>query len=200
MRSAIRTFLYVIIVMIKVSERGLGMLYTLGNSKVETWGDEYYVAPSAQVIGQVRLGRWSSVWFNCVLRGDSDWLIVGDGTNVQDGTIVHTDAGVRVEIGSNVTVGHRALLHGCTIDSDTLVGNGAVILDGARIGAHCIVAAGTLVPPRKIIPSGSVVMGSPSTVVRQVTEADLAMISHGGEHYRALADRYRHALRIDPRS
>ena len=125
------------------------MIYTLGERRLETADDEWYVAPGAQVIGSVRLGSGASVWFNSVLRGDSDWIVIGDGTNIQDGSVIHTDPGEPTLVGRNVTVGHVAFLHGCTIGDGSLIANGARVLDGARIGERCIVAAGALVPPRK---------------------------------------------------
>ena len=167
---------------------------------METDGDAWYVAPGAQVIGSVRLGRDASVWFNAVLRGDSDWIDIGAGTNVQDGTIIHTDAGAPTHIGRDVTIGHRALLHSCTVGDESLVGNGAMVLDRARIGRHCVIAAGALVPPDRDIPEGSLVMGAPGRIVRQVGERELAMISHAAAHYRERGIEYRKALRVDPRS
>jgi carbonic anhydrase/acetyltransferase-like protein (isoleucine patch superfamily) len=175
------------------------VIYVLGEKRLQTSNEDYYIAPSAQVIGAVRLGRETSVWFNCVLRGDSDWLNIGDGSNVQDGTIIHTDEGVPVTVGRNVTLGHRAFLHGCTVDDDSLIANGAMVLDGASIGRSCIVASGALIPPNKRIPDGSVVMGSPGKIVRQVTDADLALIESSGKHYRARWRHYRDALTIDSR-
>jgi carbonic anhydrase/acetyltransferase-like protein (isoleucine patch superfamily) len=175
------------------------MIYSLGDKRVDT-GDEYYVAPGARVIGSVRLGKGASVWFNCVLRGDNDWISLGDGTNIQDGSIIHTDAGEPVELGINVSVGHRALLHGCTVGDSTLIANGAMILDRVRIGNHCLIAAGAMVPPGKHIPDGSVVMGMPGTIVRAVTDKDREMIAHIARHYVARAALYRGQLAEDPRS
>ncbi len=122
------------------------MIYTFGERRLETLG-EYFIAPSADVIGSVRLGHDASVWFNAVLRGDNDWIVIGDGTNVQDGTVIHTDAGSPTQVGRNVTFGHAALLHNCTIGDDTLIGNRAVILDNVVIGARCVIAAGALITP-----------------------------------------------------
>lgn len=170
------------------------MLYHIEDRTVVCAGD-YYVAPSADVIGSVRLGDGASVWFHCVLRGDSDWIVIGAGSNVQDGSIIHTDAGYPTHIGANVTIGHRALLHGCTVGDESLIANGAMVLDRARIGRHCVIAAGALVPPDRDIPDGSVVMGSPGKIVRQVTDRDLELIRGAGEHYRARAASYRATLR-----
>ena len=171
------------------------MIYTLGERRIETLGEDYFVAPSADVIGTVRLGRWASVWFNAVIRGDNDWIELGDGTNVQDGSVLHTDAGIPLVIGPNCTVGHRAFLHACTVGESSLIANGAMVLDGAQIGSFTIVAAGAFVAPRKIIPDGVVVMGSPAQVVRELTDRDRAYITAGAQHYQDNAKRYRKELK-----
>ena len=176
------------------------MIYTIGTRRLQTTDDSYYIAPAAHVIGSVRMGREASVWFNAVLRGDNDWLIIGDGSNVQDGAVIHTDPGFPVDVGRNVTIGHLAFLHGCTVADDSMIANGARVLDRARIGRNCIVAAGALVPPGKEIPDGSVVMGTPGSVVRQVSEKELAMIAHAGASYRRRLKEYRDSLTVDPRS
>lgn len=170
------------------------MIYTLGERRIETVGEDYFIAPSADVIGSVRLGRWASVWFNAVIRGDNDWIELGDGTNVQDGSVLHTDAGVPLVIGPNCTVGHKAFLHACTIGEYCMIANGAMVLDGAQIGKYSVVAAGAFVPPRKVIPEGVVVMGSPAKVVREITEKDRAMLLHGAQHYQENARRYKGEL------
>ena len=151
------------------------------------------------MIGSVRFGRGATVWFNCVVRGDTDWIIIGEGSNVQDGTVMHTDAGVPLAVGSRVSIGHRALLHGCTVGDDTLIANGAMILDGATIGSRCLIAAGALVPPRRTIPDGSVVMGMPGAIVRQTNESDLQLFKLTAEHYTARGRLYRRDLKVDPR-
>jgi carbonic anhydrase/acetyltransferase-like protein (isoleucine patch superfamily) len=176
------------------------MIYTLGGRSLETDGENYYVAPGASVIGQVRLGAGSSVWFNCVLRGDNDWIIIGNGSNIQDGSIIHTDAGQPVSLGNRVSVGHRALLHGCSVGDSTLIANGAMVLDRVSIGRDCLIAAGALIPPGKTIPDGSVVMGMPGKIVRQTTAEDRAMIAHISEHYVARGRRYLRELAPDARS
>src|SRR5699024_4282605 len=114
-----------------------------------------YVAPSAQVIGTVRLGAASSIWFGAVLRGDSDWITVGDGTNVQDGAVIHADPGVPCSLGRNVTVGHMAMVHGCEIGDESLIGIGAIVLNHAKIGRGCVIGANALVTERKEIPDYS---------------------------------------------
>jgi carbonic anhydrase/acetyltransferase-like protein (isoleucine patch superfamily) len=156
--------------------------------------DDAYVAPSADVIGSVRLGARSSLWFQVVLRGDNDWIEIGAESNVQDGSVIHTDRGVPTRLGERVTVGHVALLHCCTVGDDSLIANGARVLDRVVIGRHCLIAAGALIPPDRTIPDGSVVMGSPGKIVREVTERDLALIASTARHYAARAAAYRDKL------
>ena len=174
------------------------MIYTLGERRAELAPD-CYVAPSAQVIGSVRLLAAASVWFNAVIRGDTDWIEIGRGSNIQDGSVIHTDPGVPVRIGADVTVGHMAFLHGCSVGDGSMIANGAMVLDGARIGSRCLIAAGALVPPGKEIPDGSVVMGAPGRIVREVNARDLALLGRAAAAYRARLDLYRAALRPDPR-
>ncbi len=176
------------------------MIYSIGEKKIQTEGDDYYIAPGACIIGNVRFGRGASVWFNCVLRGDSDWIDLGAGVNIQDGTIIHTDEGEPVHLGERVSVGHRALLHGCTVGDRTLIANGAMVLDRARIGRHCLIAAGALVTPDKVIPDGSVVMGMPGKIVREIDDKDLAMIEFIARHYMERGKQYQRELRLDERA
>ncbi len=171
------------------------MIYDYEDRRLEAAGT-YYVAPSADVIGSVRLGHEASIWFNAVLRGDNDWIEVGDGSNVQDGTIIHTDPGEPVIIGRNVTVGHGVLLHGCVIGDGSLIGNRAILLDGARIGANCLIAAGALIPPNMQVADGSVVMGAPGRVMRKVEEKDLARMATGCESYRSKSAHYASLLKV----
>jgi carbonic anhydrase/acetyltransferase-like protein (isoleucine patch superfamily) len=175
------------------------LIYRLGERCLETLGD-FYVAPSAQVIGSVRLGDGASIWFNVVLRGDNDLIEIGAGTNVQDATVIHTDEGFPTHVGANVTIGHQALLHSCSVGDGSMIANGAMVLDRARIGRRCIVAAGALVPPDRDIPDGSVVMGAPARIVREVTEKDLAMIARAAANYRQRMVQYQRQLRVDERS
>jgi carbonic anhydrase/acetyltransferase-like protein (isoleucine patch superfamily) len=176
------------------------VIYSLGGKSIQTAGEDFYVAPGACVIGNVRFGAAATVWFNCVLRGDNDWITLGDGTNIQDGTVIHTDEGQPVILGANVSVGHRAMLHGCIVGDSTLIANGAMVLDRAVLGRNCLIAAGALVPPGKLIPDGSVVMGMPGKIVRQINERDLAMIEITAEHYIARGRHYRRELKLDARS
>ncbi len=150
-----------------------------------------YVADGAQVIGDVTLESGASVWFNAVIRGDSEGITVGRETNVQDGAILHADPGFPCTVGARVVTGHAAILHGCEISDDCLIGMGAIILNGARIGPGCIVAAGALVPEGKEFPSRSLIIGVPARVVRQVTDAELAHTQAGVTHYRERALMYR---------
>jgi carbonic anhydrase/acetyltransferase-like protein (isoleucine patch superfamily) len=165
------------------------MIYSYGDRALKAEGD-YFIAPSADVIGSVSLGNEASIWFGAVLRGDNDWIHIGAGTNVQDGSIIHVDPGVPVVVGVNVTIGHGVLLHGCQIGDGALIGNRATVLDGARIGAGSLIGAGTLITPRTEIPPGSVVMGSPGKVVRPVQERDREWITRGCEAYRVKAREY----------
>ncbi|MBK7250742.1 MAG: gamma carbonic anhydrase family protein [Gammaproteobacteria bacterium] len=169
------------------------MIYVLDGMR-PVLGDGSYIAPGARVIGQVRLGRGASVWFNAVLRGDTDWITVGEGTNVQDGTVVHVNAGEPVHIGRGVTIGHLALVHACTIGDETLIANGAMVLDGARVGRGCVIAARALVVPGSEIPDGSVVMGAPAKIVRSTEARDADRIRRTAESYRARAQLYRRGL------
>lgn len=171
------------------------MIYSYGDRHLQAEGI-YFVAPSADVIGSVRLGNEASVWFGAVLRGDNDWIEIGAGSNVQDGSIIHVDPGVPVVVGRDVTIGHGVLLHGCVIGDGALVGNRATVLDGARVGAGSLIGAGALITPNTEIPPGSVVFGSPGRVVRAVQERDLAWMRKGNESYRAKAREY--AAKLKP--
>ena len=173
------------------------MLYTIGN-RVPDIAPDAYVAPSAGIIGSVRLAAGSSVWFNVVLRGDSDWIEIGAQSNIQDGSVIHTDEGVPTRLGERVTVGHMAFLHCCTVGDESMIANGAMVLDRSVIGRHCLIAAGALVPPDKQIPDGSVVMGAPGKIVREVTERDLALIRGAAANYARRAERYRETLKAYP--
>ena len=143
-------------------------IYQLGDKHPQLAASAW-VADSAQVIGDVRLEADVSIWFNTVLRGDNDPITIGSGSNIQDGSVLHTDNGVPLTIGRHVTVGHQVMLHGCTIGDESLIGIGAVVLNGAVIGRHCLVGAGALVTEGKTFPDGSLIIGSPARVVRQLT-------------------------------
>jgi carbonic anhydrase/acetyltransferase-like protein (isoleucine patch superfamily) len=144
---------------------------------------EYWIAPSATVVGNVILNRNASIWFGAVLRGDNDPIEVGENSNVQDNSVLHTDVGQPLTIGANVTVGHKVMLHGCTIGEGSLIGIGSILLNGARIGAQCIIGANSLITEGKEIPDRSLVMGSPGKVVRTLDEAQARAIALGALHY-----------------
>ncbi len=153
-----------------------------------------WVADSAQVMGQVTLAADSSVWFGCVLRGDSDLLEVGEGSNVQDNSVLHADPGFPLRMGRFVTVGHQVMLHGCTIGDESLIGIGAIVLNGARIGRNCLVGAGALVTEGKEFPDGSMIIGSPAKVVRQLSPEQIAGLRRTAQHYIDNARRFRAGL------
>ena len=145
--------------------------------------DEYWIAPTATVIGNVILKKNASIWFGAVLRGDNDPIIVGENSNVQDNSVLHTDVGQPLTIGANVTIGHMVMLHGCTIGDASLIGIGSIVLNGARIGRNCIIGAGSLITEGKEIPDNSMVMGSPGKVVRSLTDQQAAGLAAGALHY-----------------
>lgn len=155
---------------------------------------EAYVAPGARVIGRVTLAEEASVWFNAVLRGDNEPIVVGAGSNVQDGCICHTDPGFPLTIGAGVTVGHNAILHGCSIGDGTLIGMGAVVLNGAKIGKGCLIGANALVTEGKEIPDNSMVVGQPGKVIRQVDERMAAELRRASGAYRERQRQYREGL------
>jgi carbonic anhydrase/acetyltransferase-like protein (isoleucine patch superfamily) len=154
-----------------------------------------WAAPSADLIGDVRLGARASVWFGAVLRGDNTPLILGEGTNFQDGSVGHSDADFPLTIGARVTVGHQAILHGCTVADDCLIGMGARILNGALIETECIVGAGALVTEGKSFERGSLIVGAPARVVRQVTDEERRLLRASAAHYAEKAQRYANELR-----
>jgi carbonic anhydrase/acetyltransferase-like protein (isoleucine patch superfamily) len=154
-----------------------------------------WVADSAQVMGNVVLSENASVWFGVVLRGDNEVLHVGRNSNVQDGTVVHSDPGFPVTLGDNVTVGHQVMLHGCTVGDGSLIGIKSVVLNGAKIGRNCLVGAGSLVTEGKEFPDGSLIMGSPAKVVKQLTPEQIAGLRRAATHYVENALRFKSGLR-----
>ena len=153
-----------------------------------------WVADSAQVMGNVVLGEDASVWFGTVIRGDTETITIGAGSNVQDASVLHADIGQPLVIGERVTVGHQVMLHGCTIGDESLIGIGAVVLNGARIGKHCLVGARALVTEGKEFPDGSMIIGSPAKVVRQLTPEQIEGLRQSAQHYIDNARRYRSGL------
>lgn len=143
----------------------------------------YWIAPSADVIGRVRLRRNASVWFGAVLRGDNEWIEMGEGSNVQDNCVLHTDMGAPLIIGRNCTIGHKAMLHGCTIGDNTLIGMGAIVLNHAKVGRNCLIGAGAVITERKEIPDNSLVVGAPGKVIRVIDAEGAAKILRSAENY-----------------
>ena len=169
------------------------MLYQLDDLQVRAHG-EFWVADNAVVLGNVLLCQDASVWFNAVLRGDTELITVGEGSNVQDGSVLHTDLGYPINIGAHVTIGHKVMLHGCDIGEGSLVGINSVVLNGAKIGKNCIIGANALITEGKEIPDNSMVMGSPGKVVRTLSEEQGAAIRMGAKHYVKNARRFRDGL------
>lgn len=142
-----------------------------------------WVADSAEVIGRVELQADASVWYGAVLRGDNEWITIGERSNIQDGCVMHTDVGTPLMVGADVTVGHQVVLHGCSVGEGSLIGIQSVILNGARIGRHCIVGAGSLVTEGKEFPDGVLIVGSPAKVVRELTPDQIARVKLSAAHY-----------------
>lgn len=154
-----------------------------------------WIADSAQVMGDVQLGADASVWFGTVVRGDTAHITIGEGTNVQDASVLHADEGMPLTIGRHVTVGHQVMLHGCTIGDESLIGIGAIVLNGAKIGKNCLVGAGALVTEGKEFPDGSMIIGSPARMVRQLTPEQIEGLRRSAQHYIHNARRFRAGLR-----
>ena len=170
-------------------------VYNLGNvTPTLPNDDEYWIAPSAAVIGRVVLKKNASVWWGATLRGDNDPIVIGENSNVQDGSVLHTDTGSPLTLGANVTVGHLVMLHGCEIGDNTLVGIGSIILNGARIGKNCLIGANCLITEGKEIPDNSLVMGAPGKVVRELTPDQVARLGASAAVYVANWRRYRREL------
>ncbi len=170
-------------------------VYNLGNVTPQLPNDdEYWIAPSAAVMGNVILKKNASVWWGAVLRGDNDPIVIGEGSNVQDGSILHTDHGAPLTLGANVTVGHLVMLHGCTIGDGSLVGIGSIVLNGAKIGRNCLIGANCLITEGKEIPDNSLVMGAPGKVVRELSPEHAARVALGAAHYVENWKRYKREL------
>lgn len=150
-----------------------------------------YIAPSADIIGMVKIGKNCSIWHNAVLRGDVDEIIIRDGANIQDSCVLHCSTNMKTIVGEGTTIGHSAVLHSCEIGNNSLVGMGAVILDGVMVGDNCLIAAGSLLTPGTVIPDGFMVMGSPAKVKRELTESEIEGIRSNSEEYIALKNIYR---------
>ena len=170
------------------------MIYALGEFSPEIESSAW-VAPGAHVIGKVALGARVGVWFGAALRGDNEWITVGEGSNVQENCVFHTDMGYPLTIGRDCTIGHKAMLHGCTIGDETLIGMGATVLNGAKIGKNCLIGANALITEGKEIPDGSLVMGAPGKVVRQLDDKAIAALKASALHYQERALKFRDELK-----
>lgn len=171
-------------------------IYSLDDVAPELPADgDYFVADSARVIGKVRLRAGASVWFNAVLRGDTELIEIGEGSNVQDNCTLHTDEGFPLTIGKNCTIGHNVILHGCTIEDSALIGMGAVVMNGARIGKNCVVGAGAIVTEGKTFPDYSLILGAPARVVRTLDATASAALFTGAAHYVGNGRRFRAGLK-----
>lgn len=169
-------------------------LYALGDITPSV-DESAWVAPDANVIGNVVLEAKSSVWFGATLRGDNEVIHVGKGSNVQENCVFHTDMGFPLTIGENCTIGHKVMLHGCTIGDNTLIGMGATILNGAKIGKNCLIGAGALITENKVIPDGSLVMGAPGKVIRELDTQAIRMLTGSAIHYSENAARFRRDMK-----
>lgn len=170
-------------------------LYTLNDhAPILPETGEYWVAPDANVIGKVILEDKTSIWFGATLRGDNEAIVVGTGSNIQENAVLHTDMGYPLTIGADCTIGHKAMLHGCTIGRNSLIGMGATILNGAKIGDNCLIGAGALITEGKEIPDGSLVMGAPGKVVRALTAQQIEGLTASALGYQQNARRFREGL------
>ena len=169
-------------------------IYQLGDDTPEVHPTAY-VADSADVIGKVHLAENSSVWFGVVIRGDTDHIRIGRGSNIQDNSVLHTDEGIELVIGEGVTVGHGVMLHGCHIGDGALIGIGAIVLNRAHIGRGCLVGAGSLVPEGKEYPDHSLIMGSPAKVVRTLSPEQAERLAHGAGYYAERGQNYPQLLK-----
>jgi carbonic anhydrase/acetyltransferase-like protein (isoleucine patch superfamily) len=173
------------------------MLYSLGERRVKV-ATTVFVAPSADVIGQVVLGEYASIWFNAVLRGDNELIEIGASTNVQDGAVIHTDPGFPVRLGEGVTVGHQAIVHGAQVGDYSLVGMQAVIMNGAQIGQYCLVGAGALVTEGMQVPDGSLVLGAPAKTIKPLPAVGRELLEKSAQVYVQKAGWYLSELKACP--
>lgn len=169
-------------------------IYSLDNVSPRM-AETAWVADSAQVMGDVVMGDESSVWFGTIVRGDSETITLGRGVNVQDASVLHADPGVPLTLGDNVSVGHQVMLHGCTVGEGTLIGIGSVVLNHAKIGKNCLVGAGSLVTEGKEFPDGSMILGRPAKVVRELSPDEIANLQRIAQHYKDNARRFKAGLK-----
>jgi carbonic anhydrase/acetyltransferase-like protein (isoleucine patch superfamily) len=171
-------------------------IYELDGQRPDLPADErYWVAESAVVIGTVRLKRDASVWYGASLRGDNEWVEIGERSNIQENCILHTDIGFPLTVGAGCTIGHSVILHGCTIADDSLIGMGAIMLNGVKIGRHCLVGAGAVVTEGKVFPDNSLIVGAPARAVREVNDKILQLIAESADFYVNNWQRYRKGLK-----
>ena len=171
------------------------MIYNLGSIEPQI-SKNVFVAPNATIIGNVEIGRYSSIWFGTIIRGDNETMKIGEGTNIQDNCVLHSDSGFPLSIGKNCSIGHGAIVHGCSIGDETLVGMGATLMNGARIGKNCLIGAQALVTENTIIPNNSLVFGMPSKVKGSITKEQIEGIYESAKHYKSLAKRFLKELRL----
>ena len=168
-------------------------IYTLGTHSPQI-DPQSWIAPNATVIGQVHLAKNASIWWNATVRGDTDRIRIGRGSNIQDNSVLHTDPGIPLVVGKNVTVGHRVILHGCTVGDNSLIGMGSTLLNGAVIGNNCLIGANTLIPEGKVFPERVLIVGSPGKVVRELTDDEVARLPGSAERYVQNWQRYQREL------
>jgi carbonic anhydrase/acetyltransferase-like protein (isoleucine patch superfamily) len=174
-------------------------VFTLGERKVVFQGEEWFIADNATVIGSVVLHNQASVWFNAVVRGDSDIITIGERTNVQDAAVLHADPGFPLTLGKNVSVGHQAMLHGCSVGDGSLIGIGAIVLNGAVVGSGCLIGAGALIPEGKTYPDGVLVVGTPGKVVRELNPEERAGLLENADIYVRRSKLFREKLKPQER-
>ncbi|HNP37044.1 MAG TPA: gamma carbonic anhydrase family protein [Woeseiaceae bacterium] len=169
-------------------------MFALGDRSPVLEGAGHFIADNATVVGSVRIAEHASIWFNCVLRGDNDWIEIGTRSNIQDGSVLHTDPGLPLLVGRGVTVGHKVMLHGCTIGDNSLIGIGSTILNRARIGANCMVGAHSLVTEGKEFADGTLILGAPATAVRALSDDEINLMRKSADSYVENARRFSTAL------
>jgi len=170
------------------------MIFNLKDKTLQSKGDNYWVAPSASVIGDIRLDNNVGIWFGAVLRGDNDPIIIGENTNIQDNSVCHTDSGLPLMIGKNVTIGHKVILHSCEVGDNSLIGMGSTLLNRAKIGNYCLIGANSLVTEGKEFADNSLIMGSPAKFIRELTDMEKKLIDLSAFHYVENMKRYKNEL------
>lgn len=172
------------------------MLYALADKQPVYKAEPAFIAPNAVLVGDIEIHEGASVWFNVVIRADNDRVIIGEQSNVQDGAVLHIDPGYPLTLGKGVTIGHKAMLHGCTVGDYSLIGINAVVLNGAQIGKHCLIGANTLIPEDMVIPDGSMVIGSPGKIKRELTLQQRQMLELSAQHYVENGRKYASQLQV----